>query len=984
MGLVYRAWNLRLKRVEAIKVIASEYARDEGFRERFEQETEIAANIDHPHVVTIYDSGEGPGDQLFIAMRYVEGITMEDLIAERGRLGQQLAASLISQVASALDAAHEQGLVHRDVKPANVLLAGSGNGAEFQAYLTDFGLAKRLSSETTFTAAGLMVGTVDYMAPEQAEGQLVDLRADVYALGATLFKALTGEVPYPGREEIARLVAKVRQPPPMASEVAPGVSPAFDVVLSRAMSLNPADRYESAGELGRAALAASSPTPRPGISQRIGPGTSLGDCLLESIAGEGGMGVVYRAKQITLDRTVAVKVMSKELGNDPGFRMQFERECRIAASIDHPNVVPIYSAGEADGVLYVVMRFIQGSTLKDAVVTGGRLEADRAVEVIEQVASALDAAHSRGLVHRDIKPGNVLIDEQSGRVLLTDFGLAKALTDADVTDRRVVGTVRYMAPERATGAAIDEVRADVYSLGCVLWDLLGGTERPDLRNVPGVPRALADVVTRAIELRPEARYGEAGELARAARATLKGIAAGLAAASSGKRPVRSPVRVAARRQPFAPEPLSTGLAQQVLTVCEEALASVSDESLREPLAAVRDRLVAPLRVAIIGDTSEERALLFSGLLDQRILADDLDQSVVFRYGKASHATEPTLVSLVSAPSAASSTAKPTLSGLADAYLVAVRSGGGQVGDAARVRVLTELGGVRSSAVNAVCVLIADDPPASSAYASEAKRALGALVAGVVPCSAQLARAANAGMITERLVEALRRIAQARMADSILGSSAPEQLLLAEDDPQLPPLDIRRELLDVLGVCGISYARELNQAGELTVIGLTRRLREVSGIEEVRREIDGLQQRADALKAARGLAELEQASYRGPGLSFLRDRVESLRFEPRMHVLDLVQALERCVADDIELPDELLAELERLVTAPSPGGRLGIAGNAEGAELTRAALAKFQSWKMFENSGRASPAARRIADVVMRSLHLIGLDSEQAASGLPPV
>jgi serine/threonine protein kinase len=984
MGLVYRAWNLRLKRVEAIKVIAAQYARDAAFRERFERETEIAANIDHPHVVTIYDSGEGPGDQLFIAMRYVEGTTMEDLIAEQGPLGQEMAAKLISQVGSALDAAHEQGLVHRDVKPANVLLAASTNGGEYQAYLTDFGLAKRLSSDTVFTAAGLMVGTIDYMAPEQAQGQLVDLRADVYALGATLFKALTGEVPYPEGEDIARLVAKVKEPPRRASEVAPGVTPALDVVLSKAMSLDPADRYPSAGELGQAALAAASPTPGPGVRQRIGPGMSLGDCSLEAIAGEGGMGVVYRAKQLTLDRTVAVKVMSRELGDDPGFRAQFERECRIAASIDHPNVVPIYSAGEAEGVLYVVMRFVQGSTLKDALVTDGRLEPERAVEVIEQVASALDAAHSRGLVHRDIKPGNVLIDEQTGRVLLTDFGLAKALTDAEVTNRRVVGTVRYMAPERTTGQTIDEVRADIYSLGCVLWDLLGGTDRPDLSDVPDVPGALAAVVARAVELEPTARYAAAGELARAARAALRGIAARLAAPPSDQRPARSPLRVAARRQPFAPEPLSTGLVQKVLSLCEEALQTVSDQPLQEALVVIRDRLLAPLRVAIVGDTGEERALLLSGLLDQRIVADDLEQSGTFRYGNAEHATEPTLVSLVSPPAAPSSASRPSIIGLADAYIVVVRRGPGLIGDAARVGVLTELAGVRSSAVNAMCVLAADDPSASSGDAGEAKRALGALVARVVPCSARLARAANAGLISDPLVEALRRIAAAGAADSILRSPAPEQSLLAQDDPQLPPVDTRRELLDVLGITGISYARELDQAGELTVIGLTRRLREVSGIEEVRRGIDGLHQRADALKAAWGLARLEEVSYRGASVAFLRDRVESLRFEPEMHVLDLVRALERCVADEVELPDELLTELERLVTAPSPGGRLGISDRADGPELARAALSRFQSWKMFENSGRASPAARRIANVVMRSLHLIGLDSAHAASGLSSV
>src|SRR5205807_6412766 len=139
-------------------------------------------------------------------------------------------------------------------------------------------------------------------------------------------------------------------------------------------------------------------------------------------------------------------------------------------------------------------------------------------------------------------------------------------------------------------------------------------------------------------------------------------------------------------------------------------------------------------------------------------------------------------------------------------------------------------------------------------AAQAKRALGALVAGVIPCNAQLATAANAGVVTERLVAALRQIAAAGAVGSILGSPTPKRALLAESDPLLPPVDTRRELLELVGVTGIAYACELVGADELTVIGLTLRLREVSGIEEVRSEIEGLQQRADALKAARGLEE----------------------------------------------------------------------------------------------------------------------------------
>jgi Protein kinase domain len=256
MGVVYRVWNLRLKRPEAMKVIGEEFAREPAFRRRFERETEIAANVHHPHAVTVFDSGEGPDGQLFIAMQYVDGTSLDRLIHERGRLDPTLAATLVAQVAGALDAAHAQGLVHRDVKPSNVLITAH-NGRE-HAYLSDFGLAKRsTSAETIGLTSGLIVGTLDYMSPEQACGQPVDHRTDVYALGATLYESLAGEVPYPRDSQPARLLAKISEPPPSLTAAAPDLGTAFDAVISRSMAREPGDRYATAGELAGAALTAA-------------------------------------------------------------------------------------------------------------------------------------------------------------------------------------------------------------------------------------------------------------------------------------------------------------------------------------------------------------------------------------------------------------------------------------------------------------------------------------------------------------------------------------------------------------------------------------------------------------------------------------------------------------------------------------------------------------------------------------------------------
>jgi hypothetical protein len=256
MGILYLAVEPGLDRRVALKLIAPEAA-EEVFARRFAEESRIAASIEHPNVVPIYAAGE-EGGVPFIAMRYVAGSDLNQRIAREGRLAPEQAVALIAQVANGLDAIHAAGLVHRDVKPANVLLSG-GDGAD-HAYITDFGVARNVTTESGLTQTGRFVGTLDYVAPEQISGAAIDARVDVYALGCLLFKLLTGEVPFPREGEAARLYAHLHDPPPAPSLYAPAVSMALDDVVARAMSKQPEDRYPSAGDFGRAALAALSGT----------------------------------------------------------------------------------------------------------------------------------------------------------------------------------------------------------------------------------------------------------------------------------------------------------------------------------------------------------------------------------------------------------------------------------------------------------------------------------------------------------------------------------------------------------------------------------------------------------------------------------------------------------------------------------------------------------------------------------------------------
>jgi hypothetical protein len=269
MGVVYRARQREPDRVVALKVIAPELAGDPTFEARFKSEGQIAARIEHPNVIPVYAVGEDRGT-LYIAMRFVVGTDLRAVIEAEGRIEPDRAAVLIAQVAQALDAAHGYGLVHRDVKPANVLLAAQG-GRE-HVYLTDFGLTRHVAASQAMTATGALVGTVDYVAPEQVRGERVDARTDVYSLGCVLFHSLTGRVPYPESNQIAKLYAHDSRPPPSALECVPGLPAGLDDVIARAMAKNPDARYQSAGDLGAAALAAVGAATRSHAERTVGVG----------------------------------------------------------------------------------------------------------------------------------------------------------------------------------------------------------------------------------------------------------------------------------------------------------------------------------------------------------------------------------------------------------------------------------------------------------------------------------------------------------------------------------------------------------------------------------------------------------------------------------------------------------------------------------------------------------------------------------------
>ena len=325
-------------------------------------------------------------------------------------------------------------------------------------------------------------------------------------------------------------------------------------------------------------MAGETPKPLGGPLSGLAPGSRVAGYVLERLVGVGGMAAVYQAHDERLGRVVALKL----LAGDESLRIRFVREARAVAAVDHPHIIPVYAAGEADGMQYIAMRFVPGGALQGILQADGALTPRRTAAFISPVASALDAAHAAGLVHRDVKPGNILVDARRGgpeHPYLTDFGIARAMMSAGTLTvaGQFLGTPDYAAPEQINGQPVDG-RADQYALACVAYEALGGAvpfrrdsawsvlyahlnEPPPLIQVSwGLPPAVHDVLARALAKSPGDRYSSCGDFADELREAL-----GLESYDPSRTPsgtVRTPTLPLA---PFTPGPAAPGPAPLVPT-----------------------------------------------------------------------------------------------------------------------------------------------------------------------------------------------------------------------------------------------------------------------------------------------------------------------------------------------------------------------------------------------------------------------------------
>ncbi len=536
MGAVYQARDREVDRTVAIKVIRPELSGHPEILRRFKQELILARQVTHRNVIRIFDLSVAEGRR-FISMEYVDGKDLSSIVRERKKLPINEAVEIIRQTLLGLEAAHNEGVVHRDLKPQNIMVDPGG-----RVYLMDFGIAKSMEL-AGMTRTGVLMGTPDYMSPEQAKGEKADSRSDLFTVGVIFYELLTGQQPYRSETVMQTLVKRTKERATPTRELDPSIPQYISDVVSRCLEIDPDHRYQSAGQILRD-LDPNAPKAEPGVTldpySGMAAGTQFGPRYrIESLLGEGGMGKVYKAYDSDLNRLVALKLVRPELANDPVSMDRLKQELILASRISHKNILRIHDLGDVKGVKFISMAYADGQDLQELIKRKGRLDVEQATHIAKQLCRALEAAHHEGVIHRDLKPQNVLMDQQ-GVAYILDFGLASSAELGASLAGELMGTPRYMSPEQAESLPLDH-RSDLYALGLIIYEMVTGDlpfesdtvmqamyqrvtqapKNPKLMN-PELPDYFCNIILKCLEKDPGKRYQHASEI-------LKDLEAGPAA-----------------------------------------------------------------------------------------------------------------------------------------------------------------------------------------------------------------------------------------------------------------------------------------------------------------------------------------------------------------------------------------------------------------------------------------------------------------------
>ncbi len=540
MGAVFQATDKRNDTTVAIKILEPRLAQREAVIRRFYRETVATANLRHENIPKIMDVKRGRLP--YYVMEYIEGAPLDRILRKQKRLTTRETLDIALQVSKALAIAHDNNIVHRDIKPSNIIVSNDGI-----VKVVDFGIA-HFDEDSDLTSSGQSLGTPQYMSPEQMEGKDVGPETDIYSLGVVLFEGLAGELPFPARAPFARVFKE----PPKLSDSAPDTPAQLTSLVMRCLQKRPEDRFQDGNTLIEAineclnildvSPSHLSPNSEHGdqtIDCRAAPAPifvsdeNLKKQLRETLPsryrdinpiGRGGMGAVFIAVDNNNDNLVAIKVLDPRFITCDEIVRRFYRETIAISNLRHENIPKIMDVKRGD-LPYFVMEYVPGESLDKIMNKKKKLSEEETISLAAQIAQALAAAHKANIIHRDVKPGNIIVTDK-GTAKVLDFGLAHLDEGTALTKTgQPLGTPRYMSPEQIQGMQT-EYSSDIYSLGYTMYEMATGTQpfspvtplervykepRP-IKESDGISETFAATIMRCLNKNPQERFQNGDEL----------------------------------------------------------------------------------------------------------------------------------------------------------------------------------------------------------------------------------------------------------------------------------------------------------------------------------------------------------------------------------------------------------------------------------------------------------------------------------------
>ncbi len=508
MGIVLEAVDESLDMIVAMKLMDPMLSQDKNFKRRFQAEAKALARLNSNNIVRVLALRESEFG-LYIVMEYVDGNTVADRIVNLGKLSWKETAPILTQLLTAISHAHENGVIHLDIKPRNIMI----DQADI-VKVTDFGLAK-LQQVSQSTTATFNAGTITYMSPEQIRGrEKVDERSDIYSIGVTVYEMLSGRTPYDKTSafyDLQKTILKGR--PPSLADFAPELPNPLVQLVMKSIHKNPGRRFQTAREMLDAikqfeagtleitpppvaeetvvfkplqdGTFESPPTPSPEkmrptqifkseeVEIKLEPGEKIFQYELDEKIRSGKNGMIFRARDTELNRDVALKFFAEDAVPNDEVRQQLIQIIRTVTDLNHPAIASVYDVCHEGKYDFLCTEWLPGNSLKKQI-TSGPMDLDNALGVAIQTAEALKTAHAQGIYHLVLSPSNVVILEDD-RVKVLGFGISELLQHEDFLSNDILlGTFAYLAPEIASGEPGTE-RSDVFSLGLILLEMCSGT-----------------------------------------------------------------------------------------------------------------------------------------------------------------------------------------------------------------------------------------------------------------------------------------------------------------------------------------------------------------------------------------------------------------------------------------------------------------------------------------------------------------------------